>query len=85
MLSCKVILALQMQPPVPLFLVQSSKCHLYFLTNAISEPQLYPLRTEKRYSSIFNKQQPLEIGASFLAPDKATAVKPQLKPQRENG
>lgn len=51
----------------------------------ISETQLYPLRTEKRYSSLFNKQQPPEIGASCLAPDKATAVKPQLKPQRENG
>lgn len=75
----KVIRALQMQPPMPLFLVQ------YFLTKVISELQLYPLRTEKRYSSIFNKQQPPEIGASCLAPDKATAVKPQLKPQRESG
>lgn len=74
-----------MQPPTPLFLVQSSNCRVNFLTNVISEPQLYPLRTEKRYSSLFNKQQPPEIGASCLAPDKATAVKPQLKPQREKG
>lgn len=38
MLSVKVILALQKQPPMLVLLVQSSKCHVYFqLTNSISE------------------------------------------------
>lgn len=60
-------------------------CISYLQTQfqSCSEPQLYPLRTEERYSSIFNKQQQPEIGAS-LAVDKAMAVKPQLKPQRES-
>lgn len=64
----------------------NAMCISYLQTQfqSCSEPQLYPLRTEKRYSSIFNKQQPPEIGASCLTLDKAMAVKPQLKPQREN-
>lgn len=66
--------------------VQQTPCVSYLQTQfqSCSVPHLYPLRTEKRYTSIFNKQQQPEIGTSCLALDKATAVKPQLKPQREN-